>query len=257
MGAQPPLQFVGMRLAAEEEMVLIRFKGAKARKRVRRRLRSHCPRRESTPQTSGEWSQCISRESVELRDNHGLVGAELFLDGCPRRKERNSNERRRLRSPVAGALLQFPQLAAQPAFAAGAIEDQRRVAVGEILLVILPDLAFVALEDRLRDFESLLEEILRPGRGVGGIPSVIDQRQTNELVGAVRGGNRARRTAKPFLINSAQILETGFQEIGILVQPRIGAQAFPQRALPFVVDPQGWGNPHQARKIAARSPFDG
>src|SRR4051812_18019684 len=102
------------------------------------------------------------------------MGAKALLVRRLRGNQADADDRLRADAPVAGALLQFPQLAAQPDLVGGAVEDQRALAGSQVFLVILANLGFVAGEDRVNDF-AVGEEEVRPWTDRGGVTLVVDQ----------------------------------------------------------------------------------
>ena len=92
------------------------------------------------------------------------MGAKLFLLRRPRTDEADADDWRGCGAAVAGALANFAQFALEPELPAGAVKDERGVAMPQTLLVIGAHLGLVAVEERTDDLELLLlEEIVGPG----------------------------------------------------------------------------------------------
>jgi hypothetical protein len=186
---------------------------------------------------------------------------EAGLLGRVGRNEAHRECGRGFRAPVSCALLDLRQLAAQPDLVGRSIEDQHPVAGPQILVVILPNLGLVSLEDRMEHFE-VLEQGIGPGRDRGCVALVVHE---IELRGDGRGGRRLgpgrsrwlRLDRDPLVDHRLQLLERRLEEVGGVLHALIHPEPFDDAPLTLVVDGEAARDPDQARQRAMGRLLDG
>src|ERR1700730_74078 len=128
----------------------------------------------STIQARDELLQRFRRKSVEMRNDHGFVGAKTLFVRSLRRAKRNADDRHRFGAAVAGTLLDLAEFPAYPAFVCGTVEDEHTVAGTKVFVVVVANFSFVAFEYGTYHFDVLLKQIIDQSRGSVGIASVVD-----------------------------------------------------------------------------------
>src|SRR5580658_2018114 len=203
-------------------MIFVGLEGTKAGERIEQRSRWHQPFLLAL-QARDQWLQWSRGKSVPLRDYQRLVGSEALLVRGSRRYQGNRHGWYWFAPAITGALLKFPQLSAQPAFIARAIENQGSVATPQVLFVVLANFRLVALEHRSDDFQFLFEQKIFPWRSDGRVALIVDEVEpdvsacNHRTACLVRPGRRLGSFLEPLffeepvLDHGPQIFEKGLQ----------------------------------------------
>ena len=198
--SEPAQQIVDLFLAAEEEMIFVRLRTAAGPGTDYGGDRSPSLRAPGLSRSSG-------------RDTNGSSASGTSPSHCGMRIA--SCVRKRSFSGVRGAIRQTPTHGGVPptrrrprtfwssrsfprshGSLPAAVEDQRAVTAAEVLVVILANLGFVAVEDRVNDLE-VVEQEIGPRRDRVGVALVVDQIEVRRDRRASRSCRQPARTPCP------------------------------------------------------------